>query len=118
MKFLSSELLFIFTDQLHDLTWNIVVSRSSHLACQKETQTQVFSCEYCKNFKNTYFEDHLLLSHVWADAPGCCLSVLAKLTKQVCRTVGPSLTVTLGLSSKCCQLKSFLQVDQLLDEVD
>ena len=25
----------------------------------KENQTQVFSCEYCKIFKNTYFEEHL-----------------------------------------------------------
>ena len=23
------------------------------------TQTQVFSCEYCEIFKNTYFEEHL-----------------------------------------------------------
>ena len=25
----------------------------------KETPTQVFSCEYCEMFKNTYFEEHL-----------------------------------------------------------
>ena len=25
----------------------------------KETPTQVFSCGYCKVFKNTYFEEHL-----------------------------------------------------------
>ena len=25
----------------------------------KETPAQVFSCEYCKIFKNTYFEEHL-----------------------------------------------------------
>ena len=25
----------------------------------KETPTQVFSCEYCKIFKNTYFEENL-----------------------------------------------------------
>ena len=24
-----------------------------------ETPTQVFSCEICKTFKNTYFEEHL-----------------------------------------------------------
>ena len=24
----------------------------------KETPTQVFSCEYCKIFKNTYFEEN------------------------------------------------------------
>ena len=26
---------------------------------QKETSTQVFSCEYCKILKNTCFEEHL-----------------------------------------------------------
>ena len=26
---------------------------------QKETPTLMFSCEYCENFKNTYFEEHL-----------------------------------------------------------
>ena len=26
---------------------------------QKEIATQVFSCEYCKIFKKTYFEEHL-----------------------------------------------------------
>ena len=26
---------------------------------EKETLTQVFFCEYCKIFKNTYFEEHL-----------------------------------------------------------
>ena len=26
---------------------------------KKEILTQVFSCEYCKNFMNTYFEEHL-----------------------------------------------------------
>ena len=26
---------------------------------QKEVATQVFSCEYCKHFKKTYFEEHL-----------------------------------------------------------
>ena len=26
---------------------------------KKETPTQVFSCEFYQNFKNTYFEEHL-----------------------------------------------------------
>ena len=26
---------------------------------EKEAPTQVFSCEYCKIFKNYYFEEHL-----------------------------------------------------------
>ena len=32
---------------------------------QKETPTQVFSCEYCELFKNNYFEKHLQMA-----APG------------------------------------------------
>ena len=31
-------------------------------ACNKETPTQVFSCEYCEIFKNTYFEERLRTS--------------------------------------------------------
>ena len=27
--------------------------------CQKETTTQVFSCEYREFFKNTYLEEHM-----------------------------------------------------------
>ena len=26
---------------------------------KKETLAQLFSCEFCKSFKNTYFEEHL-----------------------------------------------------------
>ena len=29
---------------------------------QKETLTQVFSCEYCEIFKDTYFEEHLRMA--------------------------------------------------------
>ena len=29
---------------------------------QKETPTQLFSCEYCEIFKNTYFEEHLQMA--------------------------------------------------------
>ena len=32
---------------------------------KKETPTQVFSCEICKNFKNTYFEEHLHNDYFW-----------------------------------------------------
>ena len=28
----------------------------------KETQTQVFTCKYCENFKSTYFEEHLQMA--------------------------------------------------------
>ena len=34
----------------------------------KVVPTQVFSCEYCKIFKNTYFEEH-----PWMAASECCL---------------------------------------------
>ena len=32
--------------------------------------------------------------HVWAGAPSCCLELLDKLQKQICRTVGPSLAAS------------------------
>ena len=33
--------------------------------------------------------------HVWAGAPSCCLELLDKLQKQICRIVGPSLAASL-----------------------
>ena len=36
----------LFLIKLHKLYW-------------KETPTQMFSCEFCDNFKNTYLEEHL-----------------------------------------------------------
>ena len=33
--------------------------------------------------------------HVWAGAPSCCLELLDKLQKWICRTVGPSLAASL-----------------------
>ena len=33
--------------------------------------------------------------HLWAGAPSCYLELLDKLKKQLCRTVGPSLTASL-----------------------
>ena len=30
--------------------------------CSKETQTQVFTCKYCENFKSTYFEELLQMA--------------------------------------------------------
>ena len=29
---------------------------------QKQTLVQVFACEICKTFKNTYFEEHLQMT--------------------------------------------------------
>ena len=34
-------------------------------------------------------------SHIWAGAPRCYLELLDKLQKGICRTVGPSLAITL-----------------------
>ena len=45
--------------------------------------------------------------HFWAGTPIYYLELLDKLQKQISRTVGPSLAAS---SSKCIELKSFLQV--------
>ena len=34
----------------------------------KRDSTQVFSCEYCEIFKNTYFEEHPRTSEFWEDS--------------------------------------------------
>ena len=39
--------------------------------------------------------------HVWAGAPSCCLELLDKLQKQMCRTVGPSLPASLEPLNHC-----------------
>ena len=33
--------------------------------------------------------------HIWAGAPSCCLELLGKLQKRICRIVGPSLAASL-----------------------
>ena len=40
----------------------------------KETPTQVFSCEYCKIFKNIYFEEHLPRAASVSALDGVCLN--------------------------------------------
>ena len=35
--------------------------------------------------------------HAWAGAPSCCLELLGKLQKRICRTIGPSLAASLEL---------------------
>ena len=40
-------------------------------------------------------------SHVWAGAPGCCLELLDKLQKQICRTAGLSLDASLEPLAHC-----------------
>ena len=39
--------------------------------------------------------------HFWAGAPMCYLELLDKLQKQICRTVGPSLAVSLESLALC-----------------
>ena len=36
--------------------------------------------------------------HVWAGSPSCYLELLDKLQKQICKTIGPSLAVSLELN--------------------
>ena len=39
--------------------------------------------------------------HVWAGAPSCCLKLLDKLQKRICRTVGLSLAASLEALAHC-----------------
>ena len=39
--------------------------------------------------------------HIWAGAPSCSLELLDKLQKQICRTVGPSLAISLEPLAYC-----------------
>ena len=47
--------------KFHKFHWKIPVLESvfNKVAGKEETSTQVFSCEICEIFKNTYFEEHL-----------------------------------------------------------
>ena len=45
--------------------------------------------------------------HIWAGAPRCYLELLDKLQKQICRTVGPSLTASLEPLAHCRNVASF-----------
>ena len=49
---------------------NFTIFTGKYVWCiyQKENPNQVFSCKYCKTFKNIYFEEHL----------GTAVSVLIK----------------------------------------
>ena len=44
--------------------------------------------------------------HIWAGAPNCYLDLLDKLQKQICRTVGPSLAVSLEPLAHCWNVAS------------
>ena len=44
--------------------------------------------------------------HVWAGTPSCYLELSDKLQKQICRTVGPSLAVSLESLAHCRNVAS------------
>ena len=46
-------------------------------------------------YKSTIWPCMEYCCHVWASAPSCYLELLDKLQKQICRTIGPSLTASL-----------------------
>ena len=47
-------------------------------------------------YKSTILRRMEYCCHVWAAAPSCYMELLDKLQKQICRTVGPSLTPCFG----------------------
>ena len=48
-------------------------------------------------YKSTLWACMEFCCHVWSGAPGCYLELLDKLQKWICRSVGPSLAVSLEL---------------------
>ena len=49
-----------------------------------------------KKFKESKVKPSMVYCcHIWVGAPSCYLELLYKLQKQICRTVGPSLPVSL-----------------------
>ena len=52
-------------------------------------------------FKSTIRPCMEYCCHVWAGAPSCCLELLDKLQKQICRTVGPPLAVSRETLAHC-----------------
>ena len=54
-----------------------------------------------------YWGFHSLLScHFWCGAPTCCLEILDKLQKRICRTVGPSVAASLEPLAHCWNVAS------------
>ena len=53
-------LFFLHPVALYNILLNIKIFNTIGLQLySKENPTQVFSCEHCEIFKNTYFEEHL-----------------------------------------------------------
>ena len=65
---------------------------TSEAACCLYKSTTHFYMEYC--------------CHTWAGTPGCYLEMFNKLQKQVCMTVGLSLTASLELLVHCWNVAS------------
>ena len=62
-------------------------------------------------YKSTIWPCMEYCCHVWAGAPSCCLELLDKLQKRICRTVGPSLAASLeplAHHRNVASVKSFL----------
>ena len=53
-KCTSSEILKIISDDCSNY-----IETSQYFAIKRPATSQVFSCEMCEIFKNTYFEEHL-----------------------------------------------------------
>ena len=57
-------------------------------------------------YKSTTWPCMEYCCHVWDGAPNCYLDLLLKLGKQICRTVGLSLTVSLEPLTRCQNVAS------------
>ena len=55
----------------------------------------------CCLYKSTIHACIEYCCHVWAGPSSCCLELLDKLQKPICRTVGPSLAASLELLAHC-----------------
>ena len=60
----------------------------------------------CCLYKSTIHACIEYCCHVWAGPSRCCLELLDKLQKPICRTVGPSLAASLELLAHCQDLVS------------
>ena len=85
--------LAIFTGK--HLCWSLIKFIKLHV---KETSTQVFFCEYCKIFKNIYFED------IWERL---LLNLFSRLRKSLWTFVDPSLALVLSTLTSQIHLHDF-----------
>ena len=57
-------------------------------------------------YKSTILPCMEYCCHVWTGGPSCCLELLDKLQKWICRTVSPSLTASLEPLAHCQNIAS------------